>query len=277
MIARLRGRLAESGGYSLSEMLVVLAILGIVLAGLVQLFVSGSHAQVDMNNRLQAQQNARLALDKLRREIHCTSAAAKGPDGTALAAATAYSSVRFTLPSYCPTNPTVASVTPATAYATWCTALVSAGRNQLWRYVTTSATTFVPTCGADVTGATKVLWADYLTQANAFPAYVAPQGGDPWASARAYTVGQLVRPTDPSATPYLFKVATAGTSGGSEPAWPTTLNATVTSGGATFTNVGALTFSLGQLSVDLPVDLTPVDATQLYRLQDDIVLRNTTR
>ena len=40
-----------------------------------QLFVSASHAQVDMNNRFQAQQNARLALDGLRREIHCASAA----------------------------------------------------------------------------------------------------------------------------------------------------------------------------------------------------------
>ena len=177
MIARLRGRLAESGGYSLSEMLVVLAILGIVLAALVQLFVSASNAQLDMNNRFQAQQNARLALDKLRREIHCASAAANGTDGTPLATATAYSSVRFTLPSYCPTNPTVTSPTPVTAYATWCTALVSTGRYQLWRYVTTNTATSVPTCGADVTGATKVQWADYLTQANAFPAYIAPQGG----------------------------------------------------------------------------------------------------
>jgi prepilin-type N-terminal cleavage/methylation domain-containing protein len=275
MIARLRSRLAENGGYSLSEMLVVLAILGIVLTALVQLFVSGSHAQVDMSNRFEAQQNARLALDKLRREIHCASAATKGTDGTSLAAATAYSSVRFTLPSYCLTNPTVTSATPATAYATWCTALVSTGRYRLWRYVTTNAATVVSTCGADVTGATKVQWADYLTQANAFPAYVG-QGGDPWVPTAVYAVGQLVRPTDTSANPYLFSVTGAGTSGGSEPTWPTTLNATVTAG-ATFKNMGALTFGLGQLSVDLPVDLTPGDAMQRYRLQDDIVLRNTTR
>jgi prepilin-type N-terminal cleavage/methylation domain-containing protein len=275
MIARLRGRLAESGGYSLSEMIVVMAILGVVLAALVQLFVSGSHAQVDMSNRFQAQQNARLALDKLRREIHCTSATAKGTDGTALATPT--SSVRFTLPGYCPTNPTVTNPTPVTAYATWCTAQASPGSYRLWRYVATSATTFVPTCGADVAGATKVKWADYLTQPNAFPAYGAPQGGSSWVSGTAYTVGQLVRPTDTSATPYLFSVTTAGTSGGSEPTWPPTLNATVTNGTATFKNIGALTFGLGQLSVDLPVDLTPGDTTQRYELKDDIVLRNTTR
>src|SRR4051812_7812559 len=158
MIARLRARLAEDGGYSLSEMIVVLAILGVVVGALTQLFVSASNAQQDMNNRFRAQQNARLALDKLRREIHCTSATAKGTDGTALALPT--SSVRFTLPSYCPTNPTVTNPTPATAYATWCTAL-SAGRYQLWRYVTTDPAIFVPACGANITGATKVQWADY--------------------------------------------------------------------------------------------------------------------
>ena len=140
MIARLRGRLAESDGYTLSEMIVVLAILGDRprRAG-AALRLGVATPRPDMNNRFQAQQNARLALDKLRREIHCTSAAANGTDGTALAAATAYSSVTFTLPSYCPTNPTVTSATPVTAYATWCTAVVSTGRYQLWRYVTTTA------------------------------------------------------------------------------------------------------------------------------------------
>ena len=34
---------------------------------------------------------------------------------------------------------------------------------------------------------------------------------------------------------------------------------------------------LGTLSVDLPVDLKPADAKQRYKLQDDIVLRNTPR
>src|SRR3954447_16863875 len=99
MIGRLRGRLSESGGYTLSEMIVVLLILGVIVGGLTQLFVSASNAQQDMNNRFRAQQNARLALDKLRREIHCTSAAANGTNRQPLAASTAYSSVRFTLPS----------------------------------------------------------------------------------------------------------------------------------------------------------------------------------
>ena len=60
------------GGFTLAEMLVVLAILGIVLAGLTQLF-TGALFGKDQTSRTQAQQNARLALDKLRREIHCAS------------------------------------------------------------------------------------------------------------------------------------------------------------------------------------------------------------
>ena len=66
-------RLVESGGFTLTEMLVVMAILGVIVAGLTQLFLSGSKAEADMSNRFRAQQNARLALDGLRREIHCAS------------------------------------------------------------------------------------------------------------------------------------------------------------------------------------------------------------
>ncbi len=64
-------RLAAEGGYSLSELIIVLAILLIVVGALTQLFVSASTAQVDMTRRFEAQQDMRLALDKLRREIHC--------------------------------------------------------------------------------------------------------------------------------------------------------------------------------------------------------------
>src|SRR5205823_9436825 len=57
------------------ELLVVMAILGTVLGGLTTVFVSGSNAQLQLTRRYQAQQQARLALDKLRVDIHCASAA----------------------------------------------------------------------------------------------------------------------------------------------------------------------------------------------------------
>ena len=69
-----RGRLSDESGFTLTEMLVVLVILGVVLAALTQLFVSASRTEVDQTRRFQAQQEARLALDALRREIHCANA-----------------------------------------------------------------------------------------------------------------------------------------------------------------------------------------------------------
>jgi hypothetical protein len=59
-----------------------------------------------------------------------------------------------------------------------------------------------------------------------------------WAASTAYTVGQFVRPTTVAiGAQYVFRVTTAGTSGGTEPTWPGTNNSTVTNGGAVFTNV----------------------------------------
>jgi prepilin-type N-terminal cleavage/methylation domain-containing protein len=186
-------RLAAERGYSLSEMLVVLAIIGIVLGALTQLFVSASTAQVDMTRRFEAQQDMRLALDKLRREIHCASAVTGAPPT---------SSMTVALGSYCPTNGTAAA-----AQITWCTKDKNGNPPpgggapySLWRYLGT-------TCSG-----TGQKWGDYLTTGQVFTGWIAPGSG-----------------------------------------------------------------SLGKLSVDLPVDLTPNDAKQRYELNDDIVLRNTPR
>jgi hypothetical protein len=122
-----------------------------------------------------------------------------------------------------------------------------------------------------------VKWAYYLTTNQVFTAYSGPTSSTVWAASTAYASGQFVRPTDPAANPYLFRVTAGGTTSAGEPTWPTALNATVTNGTATFQNVGSLDFSLGKLSVALPVDLTPGDTKQRYTLNDDIVLRNTPR
>jgi prepilin-type N-terminal cleavage/methylation domain-containing protein len=143
-------RLASERGYSLSEMLVVLAILGIVLGALTQLFVSASTAQVDMTRRFEAQQEMRLALDKLRREIHCANEVTGSP---------ATSSIVIALGSYCPTNGTGADVD-----VTWCTQ-GSGQRFALWRYNGTA-------CSG--TGRKE---ADYLTIDKVFTAYAPPASG----------------------------------------------------------------------------------------------------
>jgi prepilin-type N-terminal cleavage/methylation domain-containing protein len=69
--ARLRGALAKQGGFTLVELVVVMVILLIVLAPLTTSFASGMIAQVDQTNRFDAQENARQALDRMRKDIHC--------------------------------------------------------------------------------------------------------------------------------------------------------------------------------------------------------------
>ena len=134
LVARMRRRLGAQGGYTLVEMLTVLLILGVVMASLTTVLASATNADADMNNRFQAQQATRLALDKLRREVHCSSAAT--PTGTIT------SSITLTLPTYCKTYSGSASVT-------WCTRSVSTIRYALYRVDG-------PTC----TGGVK--WADFL-------------------------------------------------------------------------------------------------------------------
>lgn len=139
MIVRLRRRLGSERGYSIVELLVTMAIMGIVLQGLTTIFVSGSKAELDLNQRFRAQAAGRLALDKIRTEVHC-----------ATTATTTGSSLTLTMPSGCrtATNTTV----------TWCTSQVgsSTTRYALYRYQGSG------TCTAGIQ------WADYLTQAAAF-------------------------------------------------------------------------------------------------------------
>jgi type II secretory pathway pseudopilin PulG len=61
-----------------------MSILAVVITGITTLFVQGSNAEVDMNRRYQAQQQARVAMDKLRRDVHCASAVIKPNSSTML-------------------------------------------------------------------------------------------------------------------------------------------------------------------------------------------------
>jgi prepilin-type N-terminal cleavage/methylation domain-containing protein len=190
MIRRLLERLRRERGYSLIEMLITLSIMGIVMGSLTTVFVSASNAELDMNNRFQAQLGARIALDKMRREVHCGSVAT--PAGSS-------SSVTLTLPSYCKTG---------SGSITWCTRNVSTNRYALYRVV-----------GSTCTGGIK--WADYLV---------------------------------PTST------------------------ATACSGAlCIFSYTAQSTSSLAKLHVDFPVNIKPSKSVEMYELQDDIVLRNSTR
>jgi prepilin-type N-terminal cleavage/methylation domain-containing protein len=143
---RLRAlRLRGEGGYSLIEMLVVMVIMSIVFAGVTAVFVSGSKAQAEQDRRFQAQLSTRIALDKIRRDIHCAS------DVTPFAT----SSVTLKI-SGCTGGD-----------ISWCTVAVTGYTNRYALYRKAGTT-----CAAS--GGTKI--ADYLITASAFPAYAHTSG-----------------------------------------------------------------------------------------------------
>ena len=136
-LANRRRAAACERGYTLVELITVLAILGTVLAAITSVFVAASRAEVDMNQRFRAQQEARLALDKLRREVHfaCKLALGSSPP-----------SVTLSLRGDCVTG---------AGTATWCT-VGSGTRWALWRYA-----------GAACSGS-GIKSADYLTRGDIF-------------------------------------------------------------------------------------------------------------
>jgi prepilin-type N-terminal cleavage/methylation domain-containing protein len=142
LIARLRQLHPAHGerGYSIVEMLTVLVIMGIVMTGLTTVFVSGSKAETDMNRRFQAQQDTRLALDRIRRDVHCSSDT------------TPYSQSAITLKS------------TGCGDVSWCTA-GSAARYALYRQTGTSCSS-----------STGLMVADYLTTGNVFTSFTHPPG-----------------------------------------------------------------------------------------------------
>jgi prepilin-type N-terminal cleavage/methylation domain-containing protein len=115
---RLRRLVLSERGYTLIELLQVTVILSVVLTGLTVLFVQATNAELQMNKRFQAQQEARVAIDKMRREIHCAKAIT--PSGTS-------ASITVTIPSQCPTSG------GSEINVVYDTQLVSTGRYQLRR------------------------------------------------------------------------------------------------------------------------------------------------
>jgi prepilin-type N-terminal cleavage/methylation domain-containing protein len=133
---RIRTLLAAERGYSLVELLTVMAIMGVVMTGVTALLVQGSNAEVDMNGRFQAQQTARVAFDKIRREGHCAS----------VATLTGQTKATLTVDAACGSQ------------VSWCTVAVGSSTTRYALYRQSGAT-----CGTS-----GVKWADYLTSGNVF-------------------------------------------------------------------------------------------------------------
>ena len=177
--ARIRAR--DQRGSLMVELITVMAMLGTVMGGITTLFVGATQAEIDMNRRFQAQFNARVGLERLRRDVHCASSIT--PSGAA-------SAVQLTLPVGCASG---------SGQFVWCTRNLGTNRWGLYRQAGSALA---------CTGA-GALVADYLTLANAFnftPGGVGTLGKlrvelrvdiDPSATSRRYTlVDELVLRND---------------------------------------------------------------------------------
>jgi type II secretory pathway pseudopilin PulG len=149
LYGHVRALLRSERGFTLVESLVSMTILMTVMGGMTALMVSGTNAEVDMNRRFQAQTEARLGLDRLRRDVHCS---------WNVSPAGASATKTLTVNASCPTSGGGTSIT-------WCTVANGTGRYGLWRYLS-----------ATCSGGTGRKVADYLTTANAF-SYTAPIAG----------------------------------------------------------------------------------------------------
>ena len=137
---RLRDRLRrDERGFTLIELITVLGMLVIVMTALSYALIAAQKSEEEMNRRFASQINARIALDQLRREIHCASAVA--PAG-------ASASIVIVLGNRCPSAGAGTTVS-------WCTT-GSGTRYALYRLVGASC---------DATGKKSV---DYLTSGTVF-------------------------------------------------------------------------------------------------------------
>jgi prepilin-type N-terminal cleavage/methylation domain-containing protein len=116
--SRIRRLDAGEHGYTLVELLIVMLMLGAILTGLTLVFMRAYNAELAMNKQFQAQQEARTAVDRMRREIHCSSGITPSGNSTSIA---------VTLPSQCPT------AGGSQIVVTYDTQLVSTGRYRLRR------------------------------------------------------------------------------------------------------------------------------------------------
>jgi len=142
MIQRIKLRLRGEGGTTIVEMLTVMIIMSIVFAGITSVFVAGSKAAADQDRRFQAQVTSRLALDKIRRDIHCANDV------------TPFKTTEVTLKISAACGGDVS----------WCTAAVTGYSNRYALYRQLGAS-----CSS---AGTKI--ADYLTSTNGSPPVIFP-------------------------------------------------------------------------------------------------------
>lgn len=150
---RVLSRALSQAGYTLIETLVVMSILVVVIGAIADGFTSASRVQTDQTARADDQESARQALERLRRDIHCASAAAVNPNAQG-----GYTLNLTVDPGQCLAVTTGVGVAQSGSDGVqWCTVPVvgSTDRYKMYR-------TIVSTCDS----ADAVFQVDYVTLGN---------------------------------------------------------------------------------------------------------------
>jgi Tfp pilus assembly protein PilW len=160
VVAQLRARLAQEEGMTLIELLWTLGILAFVMSGIIAVFVSGLRSEFDMNQRFEAQQEARLALQRIRTDLRT--------------ACTESLSSNTVLLGFCSNSTTTWSSTPL-SYTTWC-ARSEGGTPPHYGLYRESAS---DPGGCATPAGTGIREADWLTTASVFTCAITPAGARP--------------------------------------------------------------------------------------------------
>ena len=83
-MSRLRAVLSDQRGFTLTELLVVATVLGMILAGVVLIQMQGQQAYVAGSHRVEVQQNNRATLELITRELRSAQAVANLTSATDL-------------------------------------------------------------------------------------------------------------------------------------------------------------------------------------------------
>jgi prepilin-type N-terminal cleavage/methylation domain-containing protein len=147
-------RVCDESGFTVIELMVTMALLLVVVSAIAGTLVTASNHEARLNAMSQSQTQARQALSKLTREIHCAQTI-KDTGGTSVASWTgAVSGMTLALPAGCPTG----GAQPVTAM--WCT-VASGVRWDLYRATQAGGNLTCP-------GANGIRWAQYLTTSTPF-------------------------------------------------------------------------------------------------------------
>jgi prepilin-type N-terminal cleavage/methylation domain-containing protein len=152
---------SAQAGYTLVELLIVMALLGVVIGALADGFASASRATADETARADDQESAREVLERMRTDIHCASGAEAQPtlDSLGNPTGTGYTLQLSVSQSQCP------GVTSLSNGVQWCSVSVGGSTTRYAVYRTNSG---------DCTAADALFEVDYITS------YGSITGGNFW-------------------------------------------------------------------------------------------------